>query len=191
MPDEIPSGSDPLEPPEMNPSPSAAEASSTGSGAAPASAFIGNPGPAFDAEAAARQPDPEPPAADIRAMPEPAPMWELDRVEQLLTAQGRAVHSLVGVAHEDWVYTEGDLEAIAPPLTSILNRYPATRAAASAGDELALLIGLGGYVMRSWTERRFVLEELAAQRMESEPVDARTAPEGGEGEWSRMGPSGG
>jgi hypothetical protein len=50
--------------------------------------------------------------------------------------------------------TDEDLDRIAPPLTRILNRYDATRAAAVAGDEGLVIVGLGAYVGRNYTRRR-------------------------------------
>jgi hypothetical protein len=79
------------------------------------------------------------------------------------------------MAEADSIYTRDELRAIAPPLTRILNRYDATRAAAATGDELALLIGLTGYVGRSIEERRRALRALAAEQpddLDFEPVTA-------------------
>jgi hypothetical protein len=97
-------------------------------------------------------------------------------VRFVLQAKGNALHALVGVGQQDWAYTDADLLAIAPPLTNILNRYPATRAAAAAGDELAVAVGFGGYVVRSWRERMAV---LAALREQPEvPITGAPAPAG-------------
>lgn len=117
------------------------------------------------AQAQAEAP-PEP--GQLHALPEPLPEWEEETVRSILNAQGGALHALAGVSEDDWVYTQTELAAIAPPLTRILNRYDATRAAAGTGDELALLIGMSGYVGRSIAERRRVLAALADQ--EPEPV---------------------
>jgi hypothetical protein len=150
-----------------DPSPNGEEPSGDSSTASPPadSAFVGDPGPAFDPEAPAPE-APEPrPDAELHALPG-LEGWEQDAVESLLRGQGAVLHAVAGVGDQDWLYTEDDLAAIAPPLTRILNRYPATRAAAGSGDELALMLGLGAYATRSWAERRDVLEQLR----EEEPV---------------------
>lgn len=132
-------------------SPGSADSStSNGSG----SGFVTDPGPAHDADAA--PPPQEAPAADVLD----GLAWDTDVVKGLLTAQGQALHTFAGRAESDWVYTRDELRAIAPPLTRILNRYDATRAAAATGDELALLLGLTGYVGRSIDERRKALRAL-------------------------------
>lgn len=125
---------------------------STSSGAA---AFVADPGTAFDPEAAGPAPEPE---ADVLEVG-----WEEERVRQLLRAQGVVLHAAVAVdkTSEEWLYSDHELRAVAGPLTNILNRYDATRAAAAVGDELALIIGLTGYASRSYLERRRLLAELA------------------------------
>jgi hypothetical protein len=179
-------------------SPGDAAASSAASSKAP-SAFVEDPGPVFDEEAAAKwaaeQPEPVAPGleerGELHALPTPLLEWERDRVEQLLRAQGAAAHALFGVGAQDWAYTQEDLEAIAPPLTNILNRYDATRAAAAAGDELALAIAFGGYASRSYFERLAILRAQAAQPDEpitGQPAEPGTGPEGPT-EIRRMGPT--
>lgn len=78
------------------------------------------------------------------------------------------LHALAGKGDDDWLYTQAELRAIAPPLARILNRYPVTAAAAGSGDELAVLIGFGGYAMRSIQVRR---EAIAAERAEAGDVE--------------------
>jgi hypothetical protein len=123
-------------------------------------------GPAFDAEnRPAGDPAPEP---TMLPVPDLLPEWQEGQVRLLLTAKGSALHAVLAVdsESEEWAYTEADLEAIAPPLTNILNRYEPTRAAAGAGDELAVAIGFGGYAARSWRERMAAIERLQAEREE-------------------------
>jgi hypothetical protein len=141
-------------------------ASSTGS------AFIADPGPAFEASEPRAGAEPAAPAGELHALPTPPPEWEEDAVRGILTAKGQLLHVAVGVAERDWTYTEGDLAAIAPPLTRILNRYDATRAAAGTGDEIGLIIGVGGYVTRSYRER---MAALRAREQEI-PVPASGVP---------------
>jgi hypothetical protein len=154
--------------------------SSTASSAA-RSAFVEDPGP--EHEPGNARPGAEVPP--IGSEP-PAIAWEEDSVRSILTAKGVAIHAVAGVADEDWIHTKDDLDSIAPPLTRILNRYPVTQAAAGTGDELAVVIGLSGYAMRSWTERKAFLEAVA--EAEEEPVSGRPAepiqPQAEEAKWT-------
>lgn len=160
--------------PEASPSPSPGakapgEGSSTGSSTG--SPFVSNPGADFagghERPGFEGSPEPEPEVLDFG--------WEEDSVRSILEAKGSAIHALAGVAERDWKYTRDDLDAIAPPLTRILNRYPATRAAAGTGDELAVMIGLGGYASRSWIERSAA---IAAAEDEPEVPSSGRAAEG-------------
>jgi hypothetical protein len=170
-----PSPPDQPSPPSPPPSPSPqAPGSSRASSAA--SSLVGDPGPAFVAgEGDGLQGEPAD-APTLHALPELPPEWEVDTLRQILTAKGSLIHSIAGVGEQDWHYTEADLQAIAPPLARILNRYPVTRAAAGTGDEIALTIGLGGYVSRSYRERRAVLAAEAEQ--EPVPITGQPAPPG-------------
>jgi hypothetical protein len=147
----------PTDPPSTSPGAAPSGGSSRGSprGRSP---FVADPGPAFDArrEQASSQPAPEPEAPALEQ--QLFDQWDEERVRAILTAQGFTVHALFGVAERDWVYTEADLETIAPPLARILNRYDLTRAAAHVGDEAAVAMGLGGYVVRSVVARRAALK---------------------------------
>ncbi len=169
--------STPAESPEQKPDAPAA-ASAPLSTASSAASFVGDPGPDFEpgTEYAREGFAPPEPGAEIAG---PAPVelaWEEDSVRSILTAKGSAIHALAGVAEQDWLYTEADLMAIAPPLTRILNRYPVTQAAAGAGDELAVVIAFGGYGMRSYTERKAVLEDQ--EQAEELPSSGRAAEPG-------------
>lgn len=174
MPDPTPSPNlDPsLSPPEATPSPTpprspnggAPAASAPSSRASSAGRFTVDAGPAFDAGDRPEPPDTQPPlepGSELAVVE----LWDERRVRQLLTAKGAIVHHLAAVDPQstEWSYTQRDLETIAPPLTAILNRYDATRAAAAAGDEMALAIGLGGYVVRSVGERRHAIARLREQ----------------------------
>lgn len=162
-----------------------AAASSTGSSAASEFFAADGHGPTFDGSAEER-PDapelaPDPAAADAQ------PGWDRATVESILIAKGAVLHGLVGVAEGDWAYTADELRAIAPPLTRILNRYSITATAAGTGDELALMIGLGGYVTRSYRERERELERRAASEpaQGTQPPPVPAAPGATEGQpWS-------
>ncbi|HET7120297.1 MAG TPA: hypothetical protein VFI17_03475 [Solirubrobacterales bacterium] len=138
------------------------------------SPFIAEPGPAFDAEQAPPGPEPQP-QADIHALPTPEIAWEEGTVQDLLDVQGQLLHGAIGVADQDWLHTQADLKAIGGPLTRILNRYPATAAAAAMGDPVALALGLGAYGVRSTRERA---EVLRAQAEEEVPITGVKAPPG-------------
>lgn len=164
-------------PPEEETRAAAADSPPSPRASSAASAFVGDPGPDFEPGNAREGFEaPEPGGADLHAPPPAELGWEEDSVRSILTAKGAAIHALAGVAEEDWLYTEADLAAIAPPLTRILNRYPVTQAAAGAGDELAVVIAFGGYGMRSWAERKAMLDALADA--EEIPASGRAAEPG-------------
>lgn len=146
--------------------PPPSEGSSRASGpASPTSdggGFIADAGPEFDPEAAAainaEVPRVAPPPAAAPEAPPPI-VWEEETVEALLRLKGRGLHAALGVGAEDWVYTELDLAAIAPPLTRICNRYEPIAQLAQHSDPLLLAFAFGGYGLRSIEERRRILAE--------------------------------
>jgi hypothetical protein len=153
-------------PDEKTASPSAADSLTDSSAASTdGHGFIADPGPAHDGEHAPPPPEGEPAAELLDGL-----AWDSEVVRGLLTAQGQALHTFAGKGEDDWIYTRDELRAIAPPLTRILNRYDATRAAAGTGDELALLIGLTGYVGRSISVRRDVLRAQRADEPDDDEV---------------------
>lgn len=154
------------------------EGSSPGSSGAAGKAFrfVSDPGPAFDPKLAPEAPGLEDPAA---AELEALEGWREDTVRSLLVTQGNVTHALLKVGPEDtetWKQTEEDLNAIAPPMTRLLNRYDVTRAAAAAGDEIALGAALAAYGARNYTRRRRLLAAIAAQG--PEPITGVPADEG-------------
>ena len=168
-------------PPSPSDHPPSAEGSSPASARASASespGFIADPGPAFDAEAAAAEPLPPspPPFAGGPEQLLELEQWEEDAIKSLLGIQGRVLHAAVGVAEQDWVHTDADLAAIAPPLTRICNRYEPIRRYARHADPLALATGLAAYATRSLLERR---EELA---LHEPPPDTEPIAPAGEAE---------
>lgn len=178
----------PESPPETSPNGEAA--SSPDSSTAPssrraASLFIGDPGPAFDERHAADQP-----ALPVAEPVVELPGWEEDTVRGILVAEGAGVHTVFGVAEDDWLWLEHELDAMVGPLTRILNRYPATRAAAGTGDEVAVVIALGGHISRSYLTRKAELAVAQAQD-QPEPVTGARAPEGTGADASAVGAGGG
>lgn len=150
------------ETPPAPPEPTTAAPTGSGARSSGGSRFQVDPGPAFDAE---NRPAGPPPESVLEPEPELAALedvWDERRVRQLLVAKGAALHHLVAVDKQstEWAYLPGDLDAVAPPLTAILNRYEPTRAAAHMGDEIALLVGLAGYTTRSVMERRHAIGQL-------------------------------
>lgn len=138
--------------------------------------FIGDAGPQFDPEvAAASAPDLPPPPADQAA--EQLVQWEADTIEALLSLKGRGLHAAIGVAEEDWRYTELDLAAIAPPLTRICNRYEPIQRLAKYSDPMTLAFALGAYGVRSLEERQ---RELQYRAQEEEGGTVPIAPAEGE-----------
>jgi hypothetical protein len=144
----------------------------------PSSPLVSDPGPAPRLRAvdpAAGGPEPlEAPAAysdpvdagDLELLG-----WDEARVRALLVPMGFGLHYVGGAGHpEAFKMTDDDLEAIAPPLTRILNRYPVTRAAAAGGDELALAVGVGMYGLRSIRQRGQIIaqRELEAEQLAGE-----------------------
>jgi hypothetical protein len=149
--------------------------SPTASSGPAADGFFADAGPAFDPE---RAPDAELLVDELAAdeiLPEG---WEIETVRSLLVTQGQITHLVlrVGDAGDEttWRHTEDDLRAIAPPLTRMLNRYDATRAAAAAGDEISLVAGLTTYATRNYIARRRLLAQAAGQRVDV-PVSGRAA----------------
>lgn len=157
------------------PSPAADSSAVSATGSASESpSFFGDAGPQFDPElAAAEGPPVAPPAAEPKALIE----WEQDTIEALLGLKGRALHAAIGVAEEDWRYTELDLAAIAPPLTRICNRYEPVQRLAAHADPLLLGMALFGYGVRSLEERAAMLRSLeAADTVPIEPLEEAAPP---------------
>lgn len=110
-------------------------------------------------------PDP-PPIEEVPTPVDPSIQWEEATVRSLLRTQGGILHALLSGGHEEaWIYTKNDLDAIAPPMCRIANRYTFTRALAAAGDEIALVTALGGYGFRSMRQRG---QAIAAAEIELE-----------------------
>ena len=127
--------------------------------------FIADPGPPFDLKHSPQAPTLKPDELAAQA----DERWQETTIKSLLTTQGNVAHHFLQATPEDhdtWKHTTDDLKAIAPPLTRILNRYDATRAAAAAGDEIALAAALAAYTGRNYTKRRRL---IAGARDESGP----------------------
>jgi hypothetical protein len=157
----VPNDPDPTIPPGSDRPQSADSSPASGKGSPTSEGFIADAGPEFEPEAAApinagvpRQPPPPGPEATAPIV------WEEDTVEALLRLKGRGLHAAAGVGEADWLYTELDLAAIAPPLTRICNRYEPIAKLAQHSDPLLLAFAFGGYGLRSVEERRRALAEF-------------------------------
>jgi hypothetical protein len=156
---------------------------------APASSaddFLSDAGPAFDPKAAPPAPEPELEDELLQELEQ----WDEKQIRELLTLQGEITHAVFAAGPDDdetWYQTERDLNAIAPPLTRIANRYDAIRAAAAAGDEILLASAVSRYAARNYVKRRRLLATLRAQ--EPQPITGVAAPEGSgpenDEEWQR------
>jgi hypothetical protein len=123
--------------------------------------LIGDAGPEFDPQTAPPSPELEEIDEELAELDEG---WLEEQIRDLLVTQGSATNWLLRITPDDdsWIHTQEDLRSIAPPLTRILNRYDATRAAAAAGDEVALGAALFNYAARNYTKRRRIIARLQA-----------------------------
>lgn len=99
-----------------------------------------------------------------------APEATEEQVRRLLSLIGLGAHTLAGHPDigEHWAFTDGELDALTPPMTSYINRSRRLRAAVERGDLVTVAVTLGLYVERNVSISR----EIAA--VESE--DAGGAP---------------
>lgn len=166
--------------PETSPS-ERSEPGATGSGRASSpDSFLADAGPAFDPARAPDAPLLDEPGGEL-ALAEPEG-WEEQTIQDLLVTQGNVTNWVLRLdANDDtWKHTQDDLRSIARPLTRILNRYDATRAAAAAGDEIALVAAVSAYGARNYTHRRRLLAQIAARQPEpitGVPADEDLGPE--------------
>ena len=140
----------------------------------PGAGFVADAGPQFDPEASGAE-MPAPPTEAEQAV-EMLEAWEEEVIASLLGVKGRLLHAAAGVSEEDWLYTDLDLQAIAPPLTRICNRYEPVRRYARFADPITLLTAFSAYATRSLLERS---EELRARAAEEEGGTVPIAPAGG------------
>jgi hypothetical protein len=81
--------------------------------------------------------------------------WQEATVQSIITAKGRLIHTGIGVAEQDWIYTEGDLAELVPATTRLLNRY--IPHLAKYADPAVVVAALMNYATRSLGERRAVM----------------------------------
>jgi hypothetical protein len=139
--------------------PSGADSSTDSSAATANGDFFDDAGPVFDGEQPIDQD-----RASFTLRPGDEQLldltWDPKVVRSILEATGSTLHMAAGKGETDWVFIKRELDVIAPPLARMLSRYPATAVAAGAGDELAVILGLSGYTIRSLKERKAALEKL-------------------------------
>jgi len=111
--------------------------------------------------------------------------WTPERASAVVRAGGYLLHTADGLTREPggeelWRATEADLEAIAPPLARILNRYEPARRLAGLSDEGELAFGVAGYVRRNLAARGRILtaqKEAAAAADQTPTWPAEQPPE--------------
>jgi len=108
---------------------------------------------------------PDPAPGDPAPGPEPAdiggygtsdvlevvPEVSEDKMRRVLTVIGLGAHTLAGhpQIEEHWAFTDGELDALTPPLTAYVNRSQRLRAAVDRGDIVTVAVTLGLYVKRN------------------------------------------
>lgn len=148
------------------------QGSSTASSAA--TDFFEDTGPEFEGK---QDVDPERAAFTIRPGTQELldVTWDPVVVRSILEAIGQTAHTVAGKGEQDWIFIERELKAISGPLARILSRYDATAAGAAAGDEIAVILGLSGYTLRSVKERK---EAMAAAAGAALNPNVAAAPRG-------------
>lgn len=111
----------------------------------------------------------------------PAVVVDEAMVRRLLKIAGDTAHAMsgeVGHAEPEFLrFTDGELDALAPPMTAYINARPRLQAAVSRGDGVAVVLTLAGYSARNaaayrrWRDEH---DEQEATRGHEHPEDART-----------------
>ena len=142
-------------PPSKNQEGASSAASST------SSPYVGSAGPGFDPN----KPPEHAVQRDELDGEELVEEWQREQVEAWLTNAGDLAHAAIGIAENEWKFTQTDLRRIGPSATRMLNRYQPTRAVAAYSDPMALAMGFGLYGWRSGLER---VAELKARKEAAE-----------------------
>jgi hypothetical protein len=117
------------------------------------------------------EPDYRPPSQELIE-------WTPERCGFLVRGGGFLLHTADGLSREPegtdlWKATEDDIDAIAPPLARILNRYEPARRLAGVADEGELALGMAAYVRRNLVERGRV---AGAKHQREEALEASQPP---------------
>lgn len=108
----------------------------------------GGDGRWVNADDAERDEEPAESDGDAFAALVAAPASE-DQVRALLTAQGFMVNKMIGRDDAHFIWTEDELDLVAPGLARIAKRSNLVRRAAEASDGIAVAAGVGGYLFRN------------------------------------------
>lgn len=167
-----PKPEEPTTPPSPSGSERAAESTASRAGPLELEADRFEPGespglPASDADL-----DYEPPAPELIE-------WTPERAGAIVRAGGFMLHTADPLSNEPegetlWRATESDVEAIASPLSRILNRYAPARRLAGVSDEAELAFGMLGYAKRNLADRG---RALKAKRERDEAAGSPEWPE--------------
>jgi hypothetical protein len=111
--------------------------------------------------------------------PEPAELleWTPERAGAIVRAGGFVLHTADGMSREPeggelWRATEADVDAIAPPLSRILNRYAPARRLAGVTDEFELAVGVMAYARENLAERGRIVTAKRKRDEIAEQADA-------------------
>lgn len=95
--------------------------------------------------------------------PEPVPVVDEDDVRRALAMAGDTLHGWVGHPEvpEHWSFTAGEIDALAPPLTSVINRHAVARRMMQHSPEAAVALTLARFGWRNVRISRAVAEAEA------------------------------
>lgn len=118
--------------------------------------------------------------------PEPAPVVDEEDVRRALRLAGDTLHGWVGHPEvpEHWSFTPGEIEALTPPLTSVINRHAAARQMMQHSPEAAVALTLARFGWRNMRITKALADaEAEAEAAAREAEDNRTpGPTAGETE---------
>jgi hypothetical protein len=98
----------------------------------------------------------EPDLADV-------PDVDESQIRSILKLIGTGAHITMGhpAIEEHWRFTDSELDQLAPPITSWVNRSTRLKAAAQHGDAITIAVALGFYTSRNLRISREVSEQEA------------------------------
>lgn len=109
--------------------------------------------------------------------PEPVPVVDEDDVRRALAMAGDTLHGWVGHPEvpEHWSFTPGEIDALAPPLTSVINRHAAARRMMQHSPEAAVALTLARFgwrnvrITKALSDAEAEASSAAAEREERTP----------------------
>jgi len=107
---------------------------------------------------------PDPTGVDMPPLEDaapPVPDVSEVQVRGILRLIGSGAHATFGhpAIEEHWRFTDPELDQLAPPVTSWINRNPRLRSAAQHGDAATIAVALGMYAARNVSISREVAAE--------------------------------